>query len=92
MGHDPYAQAKGQAPSFLTPGEGGGYLWIYQGLGAPLTGVPIGIFSGTPPPELADVEAIPVGEGKAQEAGLWITRKIHELNRVADRIRVPPPP
>lgn len=65
---------------------------MYGGFGAPVGGVPIALSEQPPPEDMPDFFAFRVGRSNATEAGHWISRKLHELNRVADKLRVPGPP
>lgn len=92
MAHHSDAEAQGQAPSYLALAEGSGHwFWWAQVPVAPFY-VPLGIFTAPPPPELAEVDAVEVGGGNAAKAGTWITRRVHELVTVADKLRILPPP
>lgn len=92
MAHDPYVEAQGSPPSYLAlAGHTGKYLWIARVPTSP-TFVPLGIFTGPPPPELAEVQGIPVGDSNAAKAGAWITQRLHELVVVADKLKIQPPP
>lgn len=92
MADDPYVEAPGSPPSFLTPSDGGEYyLWIARSPISPRV-LPMGVFSDPPPPELAHVDGIPVGESNAVKAGAWITQRIFEALAVSDKLIITPPP
>lgn len=65
---------------------------MYTGYGSVPGGTPMAIIDGPPPEELPDFYGIPIGDSRRAEAGAWISRRLHELNMIADKVRILPVP
>lgn len=65
---------------------------MYGGYGAPLTGVPIAISTEPPPEDMPDFYSYRVADSPVGDGAHWISQKLHELNRVADKLRIHGPP